>query len=171
LRKAPANAASIPHESYGDTGTVRASSSTWTGTPDGFYTRIQPGTTGLTLGGTQPSGGIVGTSTDTLNGIPWTLISTSDPTLTFSGNATDAGTRVLTGGDLSGLRLTFGGNFFNVGTGFGPGAHRIHSLTGEIIGSTASAANKITLTWATDLTEPGFNTFRVHFQLVGTWHS
>jgi hypothetical protein len=145
--------------------------STWTGTPDGFYTRIQPGTTGLTLGGAQLAGGIIGTSTDTFAGLPWTLISTSAPSLTFSGNATDAGTRTLTGGDLTGLRVTYNGSLFNVGTGFGPGADRIHSLTGSITGSTANPANKITLTWTTDLTEAPFATFRAHFQLVGTWHS
>ncbi len=146
-------------------------STTWTGAQDGLFTRIQPGTTGLTLGGTQPSGGIIGGSTDTFAGLPWVLISTSDPTLTFSGNATDAGTRVLTGGDLSGLRVLYNGTLYNVGTGFGPGAHRIHSLTGEITGSTTSATNKITLTWVTDLTEAPFGPYRAHFQLVGTWHS
>jgi hypothetical protein len=146
-------------------------SSTWTGTPDGLFTRIQPGTTGLTLGGTQPSGGIIGATTDTFNSVPFTLITTSDPTLTFSGAAGDSGTRLLTGGDLSGLRVLYGGNLYNVGTAFGAGAHRIVSLTGEITNSTASSLNRITLKWTTDLTEPGFDTYRAQFQLVGTWHS
>jgi hypothetical protein len=145
-------------------------SSTWTGTPDGLFTRIQPGTIGLTLGATQPSGGIIGGATDTFAGLPFMLISTSHPTLTFSGTSTAAGTRLLTGGDLSGLRLTYGGNFFDAGTGFGPGVHRIQSLTGEIVGSTAGS-NTIRLTWTTDLTDPGFDIFRVRFQLTGSWHA
>lgn len=145
--------------------------SSWTGTPDKFFTRIQPGTTGLTLGGTQTAGGIIGATTDTFNGLPWTLISNSHPTLTFAGGSTDTTSRALTAGDLSGLRVTYAGSLFNVATGFGPGAHRIHSLTGSITGSLDSPTHRITLTWVTDLTEPGFEPFRAHFQLVGTWHA
>jgi hypothetical protein len=147
------------------------SSSTWTGTPDGFFTRIQPGTTGLTLGASQPSGGIVGSATDTLVGLQFTLVTTSAPSLTFDGLASGVGTRLLTGGDLTGLRLEYNGGTYNVGTGFGPGADRIQSLTGEITGSTTSSVNRITLSWTTDLTEPGFNILRATFQLVGTYHT
>jgi hypothetical protein len=146
-------------------------SSTWTGTPDRLFTRITTGTTGLTLGAAQPSGGIIGSTTDTFNGVPFTLVTTSAPTLTFAGNATDTGTRLLTGGDLSGLRVTYGGSTYNVSTGFAAGAHRIQTLTGEITQSTSSSLNRITLTWTTDLTEPGFEPYRAQFQLTGSWHS
>jgi len=146
-------------------------SSTWTGTPDSFYTLIRPGASpaGLILGASQPAGGIIGSTTDTFGGAPWTLITQSAPTLTFAGTSTGTGTRVLTGGDLSGLRVSYGGNTYNVGTGFAAGAHRIAPLTGEITGST-TGNNTIRLNWTTDLTEPGFDTFRAQFQLVGTYH-
>jgi hypothetical protein len=151
--------------------------SSWVGTPDKLFTVIRPGAApaGLALGATQPAGGIIGSATDTFNGIPWTLITTpgtADPTLTFAGSHNGTGTRLLTGGDLSALRVLYGGNTYNVGTGFGPGAHRIQSLTGEIHGSTTGTgvnAATITLSWTTDLTEPGFDTFRAQFQLVGRY--
>jgi hypothetical protein len=147
-------------------------SSTWTGSPDGFYTLIRPGAAGagLFLGTAQPAGGIIGSGTDPFNAIPWSLVTTSAPSLTFDGAASGTGTRALTGGDLSGLRVLYGGNTYNVATGFGPGPHRIAPLTGEIIGST-TGTNTVRLNWTTDLTEPGFSTFRAQFQLVGTYHS
>lgn len=159
---------SLPLDSGG--GYFTNPSSTWTGSPDGLFTRIQPGTAGLILGATQPAGGIIGATTDTFNGIPWTLISTGTaPTLTFSGTSTGTGTRALIGGNLTGLRVSYGGGTYNVGTGFGAGAHRIAPLTGEITGST-TGSNTVRLNWTTDLTEPGFDTFRAQFQLVGTYH-
>lgn len=148
-------------------------SSTWDGTPHKLYTRIRPGAAlGLTLGAAQPTGGIIGSTTDTFNGLPWDLVSVSAPVLTFAGNHSDAGSRALVGGDLSGLRVVYAGTTYTVGTGFGPGAHRIHSLTGSIVGNPTSTLNpaQVTLTWQTDLTEPGgFGTFRAHFQLVGSY--
>jgi hypothetical protein len=148
-------------------------SSTWDGTPDNYYTRIRPGTVGLTLGTAQPAGGIIGSTTDTFNGLPWDLVSVSAPVLTFAGNHSDLGSRALVGGNLTGLRVKYAGNTYTVGTAFGAGPHRIQPLTGSIIRSTtgtgASAAT-VSLTWQTDLTEPGgFGTFRAHFQLVGTY--
>jgi hypothetical protein len=149
-------------------------SSTWVGTPDTYYTRIQPGTVGLTLGAAQPSGGITGSTTDTFNGLPWSLVSVSAPVLTFAGSHSDTvNTRQLTGGDLTGLRVRYNGTTYTVGTAFGPGPHRIQSLTGSIVRSTTGTganAATISLTWQTDLTEPGgFGAFRAHFQLVGTY--
>jgi hypothetical protein len=148
-------------------------SSTWTGSAatDGLYTLIRPGAApaGLLLGGTQPSGGIIGSTTDTFGFAPWSLITTSAPSLTFDGTANGTGTRALTGGDLSGLRVLYGGTTYNVATGFGAGAHRIRTLTGEIVGST-TGSNTVRLNWTTDLTEPGFATYRAQFQLVGTYH-
>jgi hypothetical protein len=145
-------------------------SSSWTGSPttDGLYTLIRPGATGsgLFLGTAQPSGGIIGSGTDTFGGAPWSLVTTSAPTLRFSGTAGSPFTRSLTGGDLSGLRVLYGGSTYDVSTGFTAGAHRIATLTGSI-----SASNTITLNWTTDLTEPGFSTFRASFQLVGSYHS
>ncbi len=149
-------------------------SSTWDGTPDKLYTRIRPGAApaGLTLGTAQPAGGIIGSTTDTFNGLPWNLVSVSAPELTFAGNHTDGGSRALVGGDLTGLRVVYAGTTYTVGTAFGPGAHRIHSLTGSIVGNPTSTLNPATvsLTWQTDLTEPGgFGTFRAHFHLVGSY--
>lgn len=152
-------------------------SSSWVGSPDKLFTVIRPGAApaGLALGATQPAGGIIGSTTDTFNGLPWTLITTpgtADPSLTFAGNHNDTGTRLLTGGDLTALRVSYAGSTYNVGTGFGPGAHRIHSLTGEIHGSTTGTganAATITLSWTTDLTEPGFSPYQARFQLVGRY--
>jgi hypothetical protein len=152
-------------------------SSTWVGTPDTYYTRIVPGptsTTGLTLGSTQPTGGIIGSQTDLFNGLPWDLVTVGvAPSLTFAGNHSDLGPRALTGGNLTGLRVRYAGNTYTVGTEFGAGPHRIVPLTGSIIRSTTgTGVNRATihLTWQTDLTEPGgFGTFRAHFQLTGTY--
>ena len=151
-------------------------SSSWVGTPDKLFTVIRPGAApaGLALGATQPAGGIIGPTTDTFNGIPWTLVTTTGvhPSLTFSGTATGTGTRLLTGGNLTALRVLYGGTTFNVGTAFGAGAHRIQSLTGEIHGSAAgtdASRATITLGWTTDLTEPGFEPYRAQFQLVGRY--
>jgi len=150
-------------------------SSTWSGTPDTYYTRIVPGAvpTGLILGTAQPSGGIIGSQTDTFNGLPWDLVTVSAPVLTFAGNHNDVGPRALTGGNLTGLRVRYAGNTYTVGTAFGAGPHRILPLTGSIVRSTTgTGANRATihLTWDTDLTEPGgFGTFRAHFQFTGTY--
>lgn len=147
-------------------------SSTWDGTPDNYYTRIRPGTVGLTLGAAQPSGGITGSTTDTFANTPWSLVSVSAPVLTFAGTHSDTGSRALVGGDLTGLRVKYNGNTYTVGTAFGPGPHRIQSLTGSIVGNTTDTNNPVTvsLTWQTDLTEPGgFGAYRAHFQLVGTY--
>lgn len=150
-------------------------SSTWIGTPDTLYTRIRPGAagTGLTLGGTQPAGGIIGSTTDTFNGLPWDLVSVGHPVLTFAGTHTDSGSRALIGGDLTGLRVKYAGNTYTVGTAFGAGPHRTLPLSGSIVGNPTSTNEPatITLTWQTDLTEPGgFGTFRAHFRLAGTYH-
>lgn len=148
-------------------------SSTWIGTPDKYYTRIRPGSVGLTLGATQPTaGGITSSATDTFNGLPWSLVSVSAPVLTFAGNDNDSGTRALNGGDLTGLRVRYNGTTYTVGTAFGAGPHRIQPLTGSVTGNTTSTDNpaSVSLTWQTDLTEPGgFGTFRAHFQLAGTY--
>ena len=166
---------SLPADSGG--GYFTNPTSSWLGTPDRLFTVIRPGATsatGLALGATQPAGGIIGPSTDTFNNTAWTLVTTTGvhPTLTFSGTATDTGTRQLVGGDLTALRVRFNGATYNVGTAFGAGSHRIQPLTGEIHGSTTATgatAATITLGWTTDLTEPGFDTFRAQFQLVGRY--
>jgi hypothetical protein len=150
--------------------------STWDGTPQHkLYTRIRPGAApaGLALGVAQPGGGIIGSTTDPFNGVPWDLVSVSAPVLTFAGNHSDLGSRALVGGNLTGLRVKYAGNTYTVGTAFGAGPHRTLPLTGSIIRSTTGTganAATVTLTWQTDLTEPGgFGTFRAHFQLVGTY--
>ncbi len=135
---------------------------------------------GLTLGAVQASG-IVGNLTDPFNRVPFTLYTRAatpasnpgwTPSLTFSGNATDTGTRSLASGDLSGLWVGYGGNDYYVGTGSSAATGRIAPLTGTITGNaTRSGRATITLTWNTDLASPyapGFEPFQAKFQLVGT---
>jgi hypothetical protein len=146
-------------------------SSTWTGTPDGLYTRISNGTAGFTLGAAQPAGGIIGASTDTFAGLPWTLVNTGASTLTFDGADNAIGTRTLTRANLTGLKVTYNGATYNVGTTTGGGNDVITALTGSITGNATSTTSpaQITLDWTTDLTEVPFNTFQAHFHLVANY--
>jgi hypothetical protein len=154
-------------------------STTWTGSPDGKYTLIKRAdsvlaSTGLRLGRIQSAGGIFGDATDTFGFAPWQAITTTTattgatPTLTFSGTAAGTGTRTLVSGDLSGLRIRYGGGTYDVSTTQAAGGKHTVPLTGEIVGATTSSPT-ITLDWTSDLVEPGFSPYRAHFRWVGTY--
>jgi hypothetical protein len=137
------------------------------------YTLIN-GTTagvGLRLGTAQPGGGIFGPLT-TFNNVTFSAHTLSAPTLTFSGSDTDGGTRTLTSGDLSGLRIFYNGATYNVGTTTSGGGTRIVPLTGSITGNATSTnpTARITLDWTTNLDEPGFDTYTAKFHWVGVYN-
>lgn len=157
---------------------------TWTGTPKGLYTliggfnvsgEIETPVTGLTLGGAQPSGGIIGNDTNTFAGEPFSLFTVlgSAPDLTFSGSDSETTPRQLTAGDLSGLRVLYQGQTYHVGTTVAGGENQTVPLHGSIIGSTTDPENPatITLAWKTNLTasDPGFEPYEAEFHLVGTY--
>jgi hypothetical protein len=121
---------------------------------------------GLRLGVAQPGGGIFSTLT-TFQGVPFSLVNLEPSTLTFAGADNGAGTRTLTRGNLTGLRILYGGNTYNVGTTSTSGGDRIVPLHGTITGN-ATATNptaRITLDWTTNLTEPGFDLYTAQFHL------
>jgi hypothetical protein len=119
---------------------------------------------GLRLGVAQTGGGIFSRAT-TFQHVPFTIVNTSASTLTFQGSDSDTGTRTLTGGDLSGLRVSYGGSTYNVGTNATPGGDRIVPLHGSITGNATSTSPtaRITLDWTTNLTETGFAPYTAQF--------
>jgi hypothetical protein len=126
----------------------------------------------LALGRAQPSGGIFGPLT-TFNGVPFSAITIagSAPTLTFDGADDAAGTRTLTRGDLTGLRITYNGALYNVGTNETAGGTHIAPLHGSITGNATSTTvpARIQLDWTSDLTEPGFSPYQAQFHWTGTY--
>jgi hypothetical protein len=145
--------------------TTTASSTQYTlidGTAPGF---------GLQLGVAQPGGGIFSTLT-TFQGTPFSLVNLEPSTLTFDGADNATGTRTLTTGNLTGLRILYGGNTYNVGTTSTPGGDRIVPLHGSIHGNATSTnpTARITLDWTTNLTEPGFDTFTARFHLEAVYN-
>lgn len=121
---------------------------------------------GLRLGVAQPGGGIFSTAT-TFQHVPFTLVNTEASTLTFDGADNGAGTRTLTGGNLTGLRISYGGATYNVGTTSSPGGDRVVPLHGSITGNATSTnpTARITLDWTTNLTEVGFSPYTAQFHL------
>jgi hypothetical protein len=133
------------------------------------------GATGLELGQAQPTGGIFGPLTYFGLAIPSDLFSAltltgSAPSLTFSGSASETGTRTLTGGNLLGLRILYAGSLYNVATQTGSGPDIVIPLEGTITGN-ATKANKATilLHWETALLEPGFSLFNALFHWEGLY--
>lgn len=159
------------------TGFFVNTTSTWTG-GTGQYTLIKnansdTSTTALELGGTQSSSGeIFGDTTDQFAGTPFYAITTNDPTLTFSGTASDTGTRTLVSGDLSGFEIVYNGVTYDVGTTEATGGDHVVPLHGEIIGAVGGKTPPtITLDWTTDLTKNAgnFSPFQAHFHLEGDY--
>lgn len=150
--------------------------STWAG--GGEYTPIPGSTTnGLTLGTAQPSGGIFGTplplfgaTVPTAASFSAFTVTGSAPEFEFTGSASGTGTRTLVAGDLTGLRISYGGGTYDVSTDETSGGKHTVPLTGTITGdATTPGAATITLNWTSDLDEPGFDPFRAQFQWVGTY--
>jgi hypothetical protein len=121
---------------------------------------------GLRLGVAQPAGGIFSNAT-TFNHVPFTIVNTEASTLTFDGADNGTGTRTLTGGNLTGLRISYGGATYNVGTTATPGGDRIVPLHGSITGNATSTSPtaRITLDWTTNLTETSFFPYTAQFHL------
>jgi hypothetical protein len=150
---------------------------TWTGTPAGEYTLIDGSEAGkdLTLGAAQTSGGIFGPLTSFGATLPASTfyaftVSGSTPSFTFTGSASGAGTRTLTAGDLTGLRISYGGNTYDVSTSAASGGNHTVPLKGTITGDATKAKKAtITLDWTTNLNEPGFELYEAQFQWVGVY--
>lgn len=149
--------------------------STWAG--GGEFTPI-PGsvTNALILGDEQPSGGIFGTPLPQFGATlptsaPFSALTVtgSAPEFEFTGSASGPGTRTLIAGDLTGLRISYGGNTYDVSTDETSGGKHTSPLTGTITGDATTAGATITLNWTSDLDEPGFDPFRAEFQWVGTY--
>ncbi len=119
---------------------------------------------GLQLGVAQPGGGIFSRAT-TFQGLPFTIVNTEAPTLTFAGADNGTGTRTLVSGNLTGLRISYNGATYNVGTTSTAGGDRIVPLHGSIIGNATSTnpTARITLDWTTNLTETGFEAYTAQF--------
>lgn len=123
---------------------------------------------GLRLGVAQPGGGIFSRAT-TFQHVPFTVVNTTASTLTFDGSDSAAGTRTLINGDLSGLRISYGGATYNVGTTSSTGGDRIVPLRGSITGNATTTGARITLDWTTNLTEVGFSPYTAQFHWDGIY--
>lgn len=140
----------------------------------GEYTLINGSrSTGLLLGRAQTTGGIFGPLTPFGGPSPTYdfdafTVTGSAPQFTFTGAATNTGTRTLTRGDLSGLRISYGGGTYDVSTTEATATKHIVPLRGTITGNATRSAT-ITLDWTSDLVEPGFSAYQAQFHWVGTY--